>query len=163
MKSFWFAFVLVCTASEVVWADNVNAPLETTGMSSTGLFGTIIDAKTKQPIQNAVIQVAWVEHAEGDKNKKGGQRTKRLWVRQVFSGAGGRFDFANRRQIPDAPGWKFLPGQDPIVRIYAKGHHRLVIDNTVKGKIGSPIPIKSLVRRTLRVRRGGGVVKGLKD
>lgn len=141
MKPLMLAITLAIAATHSAWADNVNALPATAGLSATGLLGTIIDAKTMQPIPFAVVQAAWVLRAEGDRKKQGVQKTKRLWVRQIFSDASGRFDFANEKQFADAPGWKLLPGQDPIIRIYAKGYQRLVIENTVKGRRGMQVPV----------------------
>ena len=104
------------------------------------LTGTIVDAGTKQPLSSAVIQAAWVMRAEEAGTPKAPKpKTKRL-VRQIHSGQDGRFEVPGWIDNMGAAGRKLIPGQDPIVRIYAKGYQRLTIENRVKGKDAKQLP-----------------------
>lgn len=143
MKQLWLMIVLTCVATCTASAGNISVLPDATAAATTDLHGTIIDAKTKQPLPYAVVQVSWFLRAEGTKNRKDAQTDRRLWVRQIVSGAGGRFDIPTLKQLANVPGWNLLPGQDPVVRIYAKGYERLVIENTVKSKSGRRVPVNA--------------------
>lgn len=95
------------------------------------LTGTVVDAQTKQPLSYAVIQAAWAIRAE-ETGKPKTVKTKRLYVRQINSGPGGRFEVPGWKAM--GPEWKLIPGQDPLVHIYAKGYQRLTLENHVKDK-----------------------------
>ena len=161
MKLNLIAAAMVFTAGYSAWAANDLVQKEAVRMFPPTLSGTVVDAKTKQPLSYAVVQVAWVMRAEADKSKKGTKKTRRLFVKQIHSGAGGRFDLPNWKPIGSVPEWKPLPGQDPIVRIYAKGYQRLVLENTVKGKDDKRVPVNppdALERKWM----GEGVTQALR-
>jgi len=108
------------------------------------LAGWIVDAKTgKPPLVQAVVHATWVLRAEVEL-AKGGKRMKRV-VKEVDSVVGGRYYVVDWKQYVDMRGWKLVPGQDPVVRIYAPGYRRVVIDNAAVAKGGKRVPVNAAV------------------
>jgi hypothetical protein len=106
------------------------------------LAGWIVDAKTgKPPLVPAVVQATWVLRAEVEL-AEGARRTKRV-VKEIGSVAGGRYYVVDWKQYVDLRGWKLVPGQDPVVRIYAPGYRRVVVDNAAVAKGGKRIPVNA--------------------
>lgn len=102
------------------------------------LTGKVVDAETRQSIRTyAVIQANWMLRPAPVASKT--TKAKPLYARQVQSGPGGTFEVPAWIESI-GPGWVPVSGQNPIVRIYAKGYHRLVVDNRVKTKISKPPP-----------------------
>ena len=110
---------------------------EMTRFDAAYLTGKIAGAKTPLPPGAiAVVQATWMLRTVG--GPPGAAKTKRLYARQVSSGGGSEFTIPSfAAGIPQ--GWQLVPGQDPVVRIYANGYQRLVIDNRGKSKATSPL------------------------
>jgi hypothetical protein len=108
--------------------------------SLADLSGTVVDAATGQGLAYAVVQASWVTHPATQKPATTTNGGKRLFSRQVHSKPGGLFAITNGGSFAAPAGWVLVPAQDPVVRVYAEGHRRLVIWNTVAAKKGSPLP-----------------------
>ncbi len=101
----------------------VDAPAPADGPDLTGW---VVDAQTgKPPLVQAVVDVTWV--------LRDGPRTRRV-MKEVTSVVGGRFYIIDWKQYVDTRGWKLVPGQDPVVRIYAPGYRRVVIKRWDEGE-----------------------------
>jgi hypothetical protein len=108
------------------------------------LTGSIEDARTGKPPRGvlAVVQMSWTLKADSKAVQAGRDRTKKV-VREVNSVAGGRFGLIDWMQHVDLKGWELVPGQDPVVRIYAPGYHRLVVENSFVAKGGKRVPVNA--------------------
>ena len=106
---------------------------EDLGIPALELTGRVVDARTGKAITPAVVEATWVLLAEDARGS--GPRTRHI-VRQARSISEGSFQVLQRKQHIDLKGWKPAPGQDPVVRIYAKGYRRLVIENAGIAKGG---------------------------
>lgn len=107
------------------------------------LTGWLVDAQSGKPVANAVVRVTWVLRAEPAMIKAGGEGTRRV-VKEIQPVAGGRFYVIDWRRLVDAKGYKLVPVQDPMVRVYAPGYRRLAIDNVTVGKDGRRVPANAL-------------------
>lgn len=108
------------------------------------LAATVVDAGTRLPVAGAVVQIAWGKRTNLTESKKSGVRYFRDQTRQVRTDGGGHFDAGNLSPYRLTVGWEPLRGEDPIVRVYAKGYRRLVIKNTVKDRKGKLVPVNAI-------------------
>lgn len=119
------------------------------------LGGAVVDAETRQPVSGAVVEIVGVVSATGD-----GEKRRRLMVLQVYTGRDGRFRLPAREVFGRLPGWTPVPGQDPVVRIYAKGYRRLVIENSIRAQDGGVLTVNP-PHATKRIWVGQGVTQAL--
>jgi len=105
------------------------------------LTGWLVDARTgKPPLAQAIVHVAWTLSAGPETGKAKGLKQV---VKEVGSIAGGRFYIVDWKRYVDARGWRLVPGKDPVVRIYAPGYRRIVIDNVTIDKRGKRLPVNA--------------------
>jgi hypothetical protein len=136
MKGAWMAAGIVA-ATVALAASEPGAPVD-----GPDLTGWIVDAQTgKPPPVYAVVHVTWELRAASDRPKADG-RTRRV-VKEINSVVGGRYHIIDWKQYVDTKGWKLVPGADPIVRIYAPGYRRLMVENTTAAKGGKPQPVNA--------------------
>ena len=132
----------ICALSAAT-ASFAHSDSATTLADGPDLTGWIVDAGTgKPPPVLAVVHVAWTLRADPAAVKAGSPRTKRV-VKEVSSVAGGRFGIIDWMQHVDMKGWKLVPAQDPVVRIYAPGYRRLAIENSTVAKGGKRVPVNA--------------------
>ena len=131
---------LMFAVGQVALAANGLTPEQAADYSSSSVVGAIVDAKTRLPVAGAVVQVSWLIRADAENTKQGLKKTWHLFVKQSHSETSGRFDLPGWKQLDSVPGWKPSQGEDPTVRIYAKGYQRLVIEKNVFSKAGKRMP-----------------------
>lgn len=119
--------ILFSSLGHSVWCE-VAAPLQTSGGLLTG---KVVDAQSQKPLSNAVISAIWRYKLRD--LPPGGQVIK---VRQGYAGSSGTFQV--QAFAPVDVRWEAVPGYDPLVRIYAKGYRRLVIENVEDGNSNQP-------------------------
>ena len=124
------------------------------------LVATVVDAGTRLPVAGAVVQIAWGMRTNLTESKKRGVRYLRNHTRQVRTNGGGHFDAGNLIPYRLPVGWEPLLGEDPIVRVYAKGYRRLVIKNTVANRNGKLVAVNT-VGATQRKWVGEGAAQAL--
>lgn len=131
-------FVAAAVAARVAgsFAASVNPP---STYVLPALSGTVVDAATGQGLAYAVVQGSWTLQPAAQKDPAR-DAVKRLYARQVHSKPGGLFIIPSAGAVAAPVGTALAPAQDPVVRIYAEGHQRLVLTNTVPGKNGALVP-----------------------
>jgi hypothetical protein len=111
------AWTILAAATAAAFAHDGPAPPP----DAPDFKGFIVDAQTgAAPLVPAVVHATWV--------MRDGKAVRRV-VKEVDSVTGGRYFILEWQQVVDTKGWKLVPGQDPVVRIYAPGYRRLVVEN----------------------------------
>lgn len=130
-KTFVPSVVLLLATGAPVWGASAT-------YSAPSMTAAVVDAETGKPVRSAVMSVAWVMRParSGPHAKK--PRSARLLVEQAFIRYG-QVGFPAWKQ-PRVAGWELQPGQDPLVRVYAQGYRRLVVENTVRNQAGKTVP-----------------------
>lgn len=112
------------------------------GEDGPDLVGRVVDAATgKPPLVPAVVHITWTLRPESKEPNAKGQ--VRRVVQEIQSIVGGRFYVIDWRRTIDLRGWKLVPGEDPVVRIYAPGYRRIVIENVTVDPRGKRVPVNA--------------------
>lgn len=113
---------------------------EADALHSPEISGWVVEAGSGRPLPQAVVQATWVLRPTG-RHAKAGVGLARTVTLQAHSIVAGRFLVTGWERYPAAEGWEPVPGKDPVVHIYSKGHRRLSMDNVVIGSGRKPIPM----------------------
>lgn len=90
------------------------------------LDGRVLDAATGAPVIGAVILAAWTDRSPAE---AGGKPRTRERAKETTSIVGGRYNIEAPPEYADVVAWQPVRGRDPLVRVYAPGYKRLVIEN----------------------------------
>ena len=137
------AITLLCTLAQSAWCETMQPPFPT----SEELKGRVVDVRSRKPLDYAaVVSVIWVLRFKG--KPPDGELSTVTKVEQRYNGEDGNFQIWPLR--PFGENWEVVPGQDPLVRIYAKGYQRLEIENVKDGHAKVKRPYNTAGTATLK-------------
>lgn len=99
--------------------------------------GQVVDQATKLPLENAVVNAAWVLETLDPAQTAG---INYLYIQQARSDKGGRFVVFPPDKPLSVTGFKLKEGGDPLVTIYAAGHLSQLLENGSRAKKGRFTP-----------------------
>lgn len=103
----------------------------------TPIRGQVVDRTTHLPVENAVINAAWIlDTVESTQ----GAGVNYLYIQQVQSDKEGRFVVTVPAQPLSGKGLRLKIGSDPLITVYADRHRSRMLENGSRTQKGHFIP-----------------------